>query len=134
MSTTIAGGFCCKAGLVQFERMYRTNPKRFDYHESEMERALAKIGDTARPFLRQTMTWDEIPEKIKIKIIELQREQEDSGFNEDGDPVVDNRSRISTLKIRYITLREFRQQMEAGTMELPMFSESGCGCFTDEAA
>lgn len=86
------GGFCCKAGLLQFERMYRTNPERYAYHEAEMERALAEIGPTARPFLRQS---------------------------ESGTTI-------------YLTLRDFREQLEAGTMELPMFSDSGCGCFTDK--
>lgn len=88
------GGFCCKAGLVQFERLYRTNPERFAYHEAEMERAMVEIGDTARPFLRQ-----------------------------------DHRG-----VTHYISLREFREQLEAGTAELPMFDAAGCGCFTDEEA
>lgn len=47
------GGFCCKAGLKQFERLLLTNPERYAYHEAEMNRALAAIGPTARPFLRQ---------------------------------------------------------------------------------
>ena len=88
------GGFCCKAGLVQFERLYRTNPDRYQQHEREMERAMEAIGPTAKPFLKRTRGG--IPE--------------------------------------YLTMREFREELEAGSMELPMFSESGCGCFTDEAA
>lgn len=88
------GGFCCKAGLVQFERLYRTNPERYAYHEAEMERVLAEIGDTARPFLRQSAKGE----------------------------------------TQYLTLRDFRQQLEAGTAELPMFDATGCGCFTDEEA
>jgi hypothetical protein len=47
------GGFCCKAGLVQFERLYRTDPARYEYHEKEMNRAMGAIGSTAKPFLRQ---------------------------------------------------------------------------------
>lgn len=47
------GGFCCKAGLVQFERLYRTDPKRYEYHEKEMDRAMDSIGPTAKPFLRK---------------------------------------------------------------------------------
>lgn len=47
------GGFCCKAGLVQFERLYRTDPNRYAYHEAEMERAMSEIGPTAKPFLRK---------------------------------------------------------------------------------
>jgi len=86
------GGFCCKAGLVQFERLYRTNPERFSYHEQEMERAMSEIGDTARPFLR----------------------------------------RVRHGETQYITLREFREELDSGTMELPMFDAAGCGCFTDE--
>jgi len=49
------GGFCCKAGLKQFDRLYRTNPLRYLYHEGEMEWAMAEIGQTARPFLRKTV-------------------------------------------------------------------------------
>ncbi|HCP04640.1 MAG TPA: hypothetical protein DIT61_14205 [Pseudomonas sp.] len=86
------GGFCCKAGLVQFERLYRLMPARFEYHEHEMQRAMKAIGPTARPFLRQS----------------------DSGAQ------------------GYLTLAEFRQQIERGTMELPMFDAEGCGCFTDD--
>ena len=86
------GGYCCKAGLVQFERLYRTNPKRFAYHEKEMERVMAEIGPTARPFLRK----------------------------------------VAGGITNYITLKEFREDLDAGTMELPMFDSAGCGCFTDE--
>lgn len=96
-----------------------------------MDRAMAEIGDTARPFLRQTMSWDEMPGPTKNKVADLYREQEASGVDEDGRPIIDNRGQISALKIRYITLREFREQLEAGTAELPMFDDSGCGCFTD---
>jgi hypothetical protein len=86
------GGFCCKAGLVQFERLYRTNPNRFAYHEKEMNRAMSAIGDTARPFLRK----------------------------------------VTNGETQYLTLTDFRERLEAQTMELPMFDASGCGCFTDE--
>jgi hypothetical protein len=86
------GGFCCKAGLVQFERLYRTNPARFAYHEAEMERAMAAIGETAKPFLRK----------------------------------------VHNSEIQYITLKDFRQELESQTLELPMFDNEGCGCFTDE--
>jgi len=88
------GGFCCKSGQKQFERLLRTNPEKYKYHENEMERAMAAIGPTARPFLRMT----------------------DNG------------------KLIYVTLKEFRERLEAGTAELPMFDEPGCGCFTDEGA
>ena len=87
------GGFCCKAGLVQFERLYRTNPDRFAWHESEMNRAMDEIGPTAKPFLRQVKSGD----------------------------------------THYLSLTDFRQQLERGTMELPMFDDSGCGCFTSDA-
>jgi Phosphoadenosine phosphosulfate reductase family len=86
------GGFCCKAGLVQFERLYRTRPDRYAYHEAEMTRAMDAIGPTAKPFLRQYA---------------------------DGD-------------IQYLTLMDFREQLESKSMELPMFDNSGCGCFTEE--
>lgn len=85
------GGFCVKAGQVQFERLFRTNPKRYAWHEKEMNRAMAEIGETAKPFLRVTL---------------------------EGE-------------LRYLTLAEFREHLERGTMELPMFDASGCGCFTD---
>ena len=88
------GGFCCKAGLVQFERLYRTNPERYLYHEAEMQRSMDLIGSTARPFLRQ----------------------------------------VQGGELKYLTLREFREQLEAGTAELPMFDSAGCGCFTEESA
>jgi len=86
------GGFCCKAGLIQFERLYRTNPARYKHHEKEMERAMDAIGDTAKPFLRQDYRGE----------------------------------------TQYLTLKDFREGLEAKTMELPMFDDSGCGCFTDE--
>lgn len=91
MSTTTAGGFCCKAGLVQFERLYRTNPERYAYHEAKMEQALAEIGPTAKPFLRK----------------------------------------VENGVTHYLTLKQLREQLDAGTAELPMFDDSGCGCFTD---
>lgn len=87
------GGFCCKAGMVQFERLYRNNPDRYAYHEEEMIRVMDEIGPTAKPFLRQYT---------------------------DGE-------------IQYLTLKDFRVHLENKSMELPMFSESGCGCFTDDA-
>ena len=52
------GGFCCKAGLKQFERLLVTNPDRYAYHEKEMNRALNAIGPTAKPFLRQVIGGD----------------------------------------------------------------------------
>ena len=86
------GGFCCKAGLRQFERLYRTNPERYAYHEREMQRAMGAIGETARPFLRK----------------------------------------VNKGETQYITLLEFREELDAGTAELPMFTEAGCACFIDE--
>ena len=32
----------------------------------------------------------------------------------------------------YLSLKEFREELDRGTMELPMFDAAGCGCFTDE--
>ena len=84
------GGFCCKAGQGQFERLYRLDPERYAYHEAEQERAMREIGPTARPFLRQTV---------------------------DGE-------------LQYITLREFREQLERRPPELSLFDEgSACDCF-----
>ena len=86
------GGFCCKAGLVQFERLLRNNPERFKYHEDEMERVMQEIGPTAKPFLRQSYQGE----------------------------------------TQYLTLKDFRKGVEEKTMELPMFDDAGCGCFTDD--
>jgi len=85
------GGFCCKAGQTQFEKLYRNMPERYAYHEAEERRAIEAIGSTAKPFLRQT----------------------------------------NAGELQYITLRQFREYLDAGTAELPFDSE-GCGCFTDE--
>jgi hypothetical protein len=84
------GGFCVKAGQVQFERLYRLNPERYAHHEAEMERAMSAIGPTAKPFLRKSYRGD----------------------------------------IQYLTLRDFREELEAGSAELPMFEDGGaCDCF-----
>ena len=87
------GGFCCKAGQLQFERLYRLNPALYAYHEKQMNKAMQSIGPTAKPFLRMT-----------------------------------NASGV----LEYVTLQEFREHIESGSMELPMFDAEGCGCFTDE--
>ena len=49
------GGFCVKAGQVQFERLYRTMPERYKWHEKQMIIATDAIGPTAKPFLRMTV-------------------------------------------------------------------------------
>ena len=49
------GGFCVKAGQVQFERLFRTMPERYKWHEEQMIIATDKIGPTAKPFLRMTV-------------------------------------------------------------------------------
>lgn len=33
---------------------------------------------------------------------------------------------------RYLDLKEYREHLEAGTEEIDMFSDAGCGCFTDD--
>lgn len=48
------GGFCVRAGLKQFATLLESNPERFEYHEKEEQKAIQKIGPTARPFLRHT--------------------------------------------------------------------------------
>jgi len=50
------GGFCVKAGQVQFERLFRTMPDRYKWHEEQMIIATDKIGPTAKPFLRMTVS------------------------------------------------------------------------------
>ena len=86
------GGFCCKAGLVQFERLYRTMPERYKWHEDQMIQVMQDIGPTAKPFLRK----------------------------------------VNGGETDYITLSQYRDQLESGTAELPMFDSEGCGCFTDD--
>ncbi len=86
------GGFCVKAGQAQFVRLLKWNPERYAYHENEMERAMAAIGPTAKPFLRVTVGGE----------------------------------------LTYMTLREFREYVEGGG-QTEMFSEAGCGCFTEAA-
>lgn len=49
------GGFCCKAGQEQFARLLQFDPARFDHHAAEMDKAMAAIGPTAKPFLRITI-------------------------------------------------------------------------------
>jgi hypothetical protein len=87
------GGFCVKAGQAQFARLLQWHPERYDYHEKEMERAMAEIGPTAKPFLKVT----------------------------------------TNGVVRYVTLREFRDYVQGGG-QLEMFSQAGCGCFSDEEA
>lgn len=76
------GGFCCKAGLGQLKRLHETNPKRYRYHEEQMELAMAKIGPTAKPFLRKTdfgLTY-----YLTLKEYRLMLEAEQEGEIEDG--------------------------------------------------
>lgn len=46
------GGYCCKMGLAQANHLLRTIPARYAWNESQEERAMAKIGPTAKPSLR----------------------------------------------------------------------------------
>lgn len=46
------GGFCVKAGLAQFKKLYEEMPERYRYHESEQEKLFCKIGQHG--FLRKT--------------------------------------------------------------------------------
>jgi len=47
------GGFCCKAGLTQFNTLLERLPGVYAKHEKEMGLVMKDIGDTARPFLRK---------------------------------------------------------------------------------
>lgn len=47
------GGFCVKAGLQQFRTLLSAFPDRYAKHEAAMNATMARIGPTARPFLRQ---------------------------------------------------------------------------------
>lgn len=49
------GGMCVRAGLKQFATLLERLPERFAWHENEQEKAMEKIGPTARPFLRHTV-------------------------------------------------------------------------------
>jgi hypothetical protein len=69
------GGFCCKAGLKQFERLYRTDRARFIYHEGEMNRAMEAIGPTAKPFLREVINGE-----LKYLTLTQFREAFDAGL------------------------------------------------------
>ena len=40
--------------------------------------------------------------------------------------------KVNKGETQYITLLEFREELDAGTAELPMFTEAGCACFIDE--
>lgn len=84
------GGGCVRAGQEQWERLYRWNPGRYRWHESEEARAFKAIGPTARPFLKK----------------------------------------IEKGVTRYLTLREFREFLDAGG-QTDLFTEPGCGCFVD---
>lgn len=48
------GGFCVRSGLKQFATLLETMPERYKFHEEQMEQAMEKIGDTAKPFLQKT--------------------------------------------------------------------------------
>lgn len=48
------GGFCVRAGLKQFALLLETFPERFAHHENLMEKTMAAIGPTAKPFLSYT--------------------------------------------------------------------------------
>lgn len=86
------GGFCVRAGLKQFATLLEAMPDRYAYHEEEMERVIAAVGPTARPFLR------------------------------------DRRGG----KTRYLTLKQFREEYQAGTLEVDPYDFGGCACFVDE--
>lgn len=49
------GGFCCRAGLKQFATLLEVFPDRFMWHENRMEKAMNKIGSTAKPFLKRVI-------------------------------------------------------------------------------
>jgi len=49
------GGFCCKAGQKQFANLYFAMPERYQWHEQQMEKTMAEIGPTAKPFLREVV-------------------------------------------------------------------------------
>ncbi|QIG75233.1 putative PAPS reductase protein [Rhizobium phage RHph_Y52] len=49
------GGGCVRAGLKQWATLLERNPKRFAVHEKSLNDAMAKIGPTAKPFLKRTV-------------------------------------------------------------------------------
>lgn len=72
------GGFCCKAGLRQFERLHEQSPETYEYHAQEMERVIDEIGPTAKPFLRKTedgelsyLTLKEYEQRLEAHTIEV---------------------------------------------------------------
>ena len=52
MSHNNCGGFCVKAGLAQFEKLYRLLPDRYEWHV-QRERELRKNVPRAKPFLKK---------------------------------------------------------------------------------
>lgn len=48
------GGFCVKAGLGQFKKLWEQLPDRYKYHEEKELETYQKIG-SCRPFLRKTI-------------------------------------------------------------------------------
>lgn len=46
------GGFCVKAGLEQFRKLYLSMPDRYKYHENKEQELIEKIS-TVKPFLRK---------------------------------------------------------------------------------
>lgn len=85
------GGFCVRAGLQQFATLLTKMPDRYAYHERRMNETMARIGSTARPFLRHVV----------------------KGVT------------------HYLTLTQFREMYQAGTIEVDPFDYGGCGCFTE---
>lgn len=83
------GGFCVKGGQAQFERLLRTMPDRYRYHE--------------------------------------RREQELREYL-DADVAI-MRSRAGG-KVTPLTLREFRERLEAQPSLFDAEEEGGCGCMT----
>lgn len=72
------GGACVRGGLKQWASVLEYFPERFAYHEGEMNRVMAEIGDTARPFLRhqrdgkeEYLTLTEFREKYQAGHLEI---------------------------------------------------------------
>lgn len=109
------GGFCVKAGMAQFELLYRKMPERYAMHEAEEQRFREAIGkdvsilrDRSKGAIRQYMI-------------------DNPGYSDHGDEVS-----VQDVKAVPLTLRRFRERLE--TKEPALFDQDdwgGCGCAVD---
>ena len=91
----------------------------------------------ARPFLRRAKNSHEYTEADRVRLFELDQERaaliKSGGRQDELDKALHHlRLEQDHIKTRYLTLKEYRAEIESGSLELPMFDAEGCGCFTDD--